>query len=82
MAHGGKRINAGVKAGSTRPKFTMYWSEDDIVEYHRWLKENYKKQPLLAKFVGEQLFGKAPQPLTGDKDNPIRIGTVEIKIKK
>ena len=69
---GGKREGAGGKAGSIRPKFSVYWTIKDIEDYHKWLKKNYKKNPLLAKFVGEQLHGKAPQPLQGDDDNPIK----------
>lgn len=70
---GGKREGAGNREGSIRPKFTAYWDESDIADYHKWLKKNYKSNPILAKFVGEQLHGKAPQPLTNDEDNPLTV---------
>jgi hypothetical protein len=28
------------------------------------------------------VFGKAPQPLTGDKDNPVYLAGVEITVRK
>lgn len=73
MAHGGKRIGAGEKKDSIRPKLTHYWSQEDIKEYFEYLKHAYKTEPVLAKFVGEQLMGKAIQPLTGEDGGPIRI---------
>jgi hypothetical protein len=37
---------------------------------------------LLIKFILEQIFGKAPQPLTGDKDNPIYVKGVSIAVRR
>jgi hypothetical protein len=37
---------------------------------------------LLLKFMLEQVFGKAPQPLTGDKDNPIYVKGVAITVRR
>lgn len=82
MALGGKRPGAGVKEGSIRPKLTNYWSQEDVQEYFDWLKVSYKKEPMLAKFVGEQLMGKAIQPLTGEDGGPIKIQGVEIKVRR
>lgn len=71
--NGGKRQGAGNKQGSVRPKITDYWTQDDISDYFVWLKKEYKKQPTLAKFVGEQLMGKAVQPLSSDDNNPMKL---------
>ena len=79
---GGKKPGAGVKQDSIRPKFTAYWSQDDIKEYMEWLKNNYKDKPELAKYVGDHLFGKPIQPLTGDGGGPIQFSGVNIKIQK
>lgn len=82
MALGGKRDGAGNKTGSVRPKITNYWKQKDIDDYFAWLKEAYKTEPTLAKFVGEQLMGKAVQPIGNDGDEPFRIAGVEIKVRK
>ncbi|MDP3074735.1 hypothetical protein [Bradyrhizobium sp.] len=37
---------------------------------------------ILLKFMLEQIYGKAPQPLTGDKDNPVWLAGVEITVRK
>jgi len=79
---GGKRIGSGNKQGSIRPKITDHWSEEDIKGYFTWLKKEYKNQPTLAKFVGEQLMGKAIQPLTGEDGGPIQIQGVEVKVRR
>ncbi len=82
MQRGGKRQGAGVKQGSVRPKISTYWSQEDIDEYFTWLKKAYKTEPTLAKFVGEQLMGKAVQPIGNDDDKPFKIEGVEITIRK
>lgn len=82
MARGGKRQNAGNKEGSIRPKLTHYWTQDDIADYFAWLKGAYKEDATLAKFVGEQLMGKAVQPIGNDGDEPFKISGVEITIRK
>lgn len=82
MAKGGKREGAGNKLGSVRPKLSHYWSESDITEYFTWLKENYKNDSQLVKFVGEHLMGKAVQPIGNDGDQPFKISGVDIIIRK
>jgi len=73
MTHGGERANAGNKTGSIRPKFSMYWSDDEVKEYIDWVKENYKKDTQLAKWAGDHLFGKAVQPIGSDDGKPIIV---------
>jgi hypothetical protein len=36
----------------------------------------------LLKFIAEQVFGKAPQPVTGEAGGPIQIKGVEITVRK
>lgn len=73
MAQGGKRIGAGNKAGAIRPSIREYWSQKDINDYFVFLKKNYKKDPSLIKFVGEQLMGKAVQPIGNDEGKPLLV---------
>lgn len=82
MKNGGKRKGAGNKLGSIRPKLTDYWSQNDIADYFAFLKENYKKDMGLAKFVGEHIMGKAVQPIGNDGDEPFKITGVDIVIRK
>jgi hypothetical protein len=37
------------------------------------LKERAKTDSTILKFLGEQIFGKAPQPLTNDEGEPIAV---------
>lgn len=69
--HGGKREGAGVKEGSIRPHITHFWTQKDIENYFKWLKGAYKSKPELAKWVGDQISGKAAQPIIGDPDRPL-----------
>lgn len=73
------------KIGSlNRPRFYDYTDEIDRKEYAKWVKANYKKDPALARWYGDQLFGKAPLPLTGENGGPIEMSVtgVEITIRK
>lgn len=68
MSKGGKRKGAGGYQGQVKPKFTDYFSQDDIADYFAWVKKNYKKKgnQKLATWVGDHLCGKPVQPLEGD----------------
>jgi hypothetical protein len=64
MAKGGKREGAGRPKGSTsRPTIFDYWDADAIAEYFEYLRDNYKEDSRLMVFVGEQIMGKATQPV-------------------
>lgn len=59
----------GRPVGTTnRPQFHTYTDENDRKAYVAWVKKNYKNKPDLAKWYGDQLFGKAVQPLANDTD--------------
>ena len=73
MAKGGKRLGAGNKEGSVRPKITDYWTQDDIADYFVWVKENYKKNPRIATWVGDHLLGKPMQPLGNEDGKPLVV---------
>ena len=82
MVKGGKRKGAGNRVGSIRPNFNAYWTPKEIDDYMTWLKANYQNNTDLVKYVGDHLFGKAAQPLTGEGGGPIQIGEVIVKIQK
>jgi hypothetical protein len=86
MARGGKRQGAGRRLGSKnadRPKIRDFIKPEEITD----LVETCKKQaldgrPELMKFLLEQIFGKAVQPIGNDEDKPFQIAGVEITIRK
>lgn len=60
--------------GSTnRPQFYTYTTEIERRDFAKWVKENYKNDPQLAKWYGDQLFGKAVQPLGNDGGKALLI---------
>jgi hypothetical protein len=83
MAKGGARPGSGRKKGSTTvPQFRNYVSDVERKKFVEFILDSYMGDMRLAVWLGDQLFGKAPQPLTGDKDNPIYIKGVEIKVRR
>lgn len=58
---------------TTRPQFYTYVTEIERKEFVKWIKTAYKNDKELAKWYGDQMFGKATQTISGDKDNPIAI---------
>ena len=63
---------AGRPKGSTsRPQIRDYFSDQEIRELVENAKEKAKTDPLLLKFLVEQVFGKAIQPIGGEEGQPI-----------
>ena len=58
---------------TNRPQFHTYTTEIERKEFALWVKKNYKKDSNLAKWYGDQLFGKAVQPIGNDDDKPFVI---------
>lgn len=67
---------------TNRPQFHTYTSEIERKEFVLWVIKNYKKSPDLAKWYGDQLFGKAMQPNehSGPLGKPIPILNVPINV--
>jgi hypothetical protein len=81
--NGGARPGAGRPKGSTtRPQLRDYWTPKQIAEFFEGLYERQKKSDRVAVWCAEQITGKAPQPLTGDKENPVYIKGVEISVRR
>ncbi len=79
MASGGKRKGAGRKVGSTnKRRITDYFSEAEITELVEDAKAMAKENPIIMKFLAEQIFGKPKQPLVGgdEDDNPIKLDII------
>ena|SRR3990167_11288011 len=59
----GNKLGKGRPVGSGRPNFNEYVSESERQGFIKWVKENYKDKPDLARWMGDQMFGKAPQTM-------------------
>jgi hypothetical protein len=67
MARGGKRLGAGRPKGSTqRPQLRDYFDEQELLDFIELVKTDMVEDMTILKFVGEQIFGKAAQPISGD----------------
>lgn len=78
MGHGGRRKGAGKPKGTTdfwrmRDKF----SEEEVDEFVKHIKKEYKKDPKLALWLGNMLFQKPPQEVQMDANV---AGDLNIKI--
>lgn len=84
MARGGARNGAGRKKGSTtRPQIRDYISEDEVKSLVSKAKEEANNgRPELLKFLLEQIFGRAVQPIGNDGDEPFKVAGVEIVLRK
>lgn len=84
MAKGGARPGAGRPAGSsTLPKLRDALTPEQVETLVQKVVEKAEAgDSLLLKFMLEQIYGKAPQPLTGDKDNSVYLAGVEITVRK
>jgi hypothetical protein len=84
MAKGGARPGAGRPAGSsTLPRLRDQLTSEQIDTLVKTAVEKAEAgDSLLLKFMFEQIYGKAPQPLTGDKDNPIYVKGVTVAVRR
>jgi hypothetical protein len=82
--NGGARPGAGRKPGVTnRPQLRDILTQDQIdALVAKGIEKADAGDSLMLKFMLEQIFGKAPQPLTGDKDNPVYIQGVQISVRR
>jgi hypothetical protein len=72
MAKGGARPGAGRKKGSTTvPQFRNYVSDAERKKFVEFILDSYMGDMRLAVWLGDQLFGKAPQPHTDSDGGPL-----------
>lgn len=67
---------------TNRPQFHTYTTEIDRKEYVKWIQKSYKRDKDLAKWYGDQLFGKASQPITGADGGALILEISEVIAKK
>jgi hypothetical protein len=74
---------AGRPVGSTN-KYSIhsFFAEKDVEGFIKFLKLNYQKDAKLMTWLGDHLFGKAAQPLTGGDGGPIEIKGVTISVRR
>ena len=77
MAKRGRPIGS-----KTKPQFRDFITEDEVKSLVKIAKAQAETKPELLKFVLEQVFGRASQPLTGEDGGPIALSGVVIKIQK
>jgi len=71
---GGNRKGAGRPKGSTtRPQIRSYFTKEEIELFVEDLKETAKTDPGIKKFLAEQIFGKAVQPIGNDEGQPLIV---------
>jgi len=71
MAKGGKREGAGnvSQLNGWSRKFGDYFTPEEVIAFVADMKERAKTNERIAVWVGEHIFGKAPQPITGTGDD-------------
>lgn len=79
---GGPRPGAGRKPGKpNRPHILDNWTPEDVADFFAWLKKAYKKNPRIATWIGDQISGKAVQPIAGYDGTPLFSFDDETKAK-
>jgi hypothetical protein len=72
MAQGGKRPGSGRKKGKAL-KISEYFSPAEVAAFVADLKETAKTDSRVKIWLGDHLFGKAPQPVTGPEGGALTI---------
>ncbi len=72
--HGGARDGSGrkkkkVKVATIKKTLKEHLSDKDIIQLVKLAKERAPKDPIILKFLLEQIFGKAPQVIKGVGEN-------------
>ena len=69
--HGGKREGSGRKKGSKTLQLRDYLKQQDIDTFVEFLLANYMEDGRLMIWMGDHIFGKAVQPLSGPDGEPL-----------
>lgn len=79
---GGKRIGSGRKKGKSL-NLKAYLTEKDIKEFVEYVLDSYNEDTRLMTWLGDHIFGKAPQPITNGEDGaPFVFQISEALVKK
>ena len=76
--NGGRRLGSGRKKKEVgimkfKRQLKDYLTKEDVEKLIDIAKTKALTDPLMMRFLLEHVFGKAPQPLAGDPDNPLTI---------
>lgn len=61
------------KGTTSNHQFRHYVTEEQRKAFVAWAMSNYKKKPELAKWIGDQVFGKAVQPIENAENKPFML---------
>mgnify|MGYP000644483436 CR=1 FL=1 len=61
------------KGSGAKPHISDYWTPKQIKEFYRNLYDRAETDARIAVWCGEQLSGKAAQPISNDNNEPFRI---------
>lgn len=81
MARGGARPGAGRKKGKAL-KITEHFTPAEIKEFIEFVKDAYKEDMRVLVWLGDHIYGKAPQPVTGEDGGPIKMEVVEVSFRQ
>jgi hypothetical protein len=81
MARGGAREGAGRKPGKTLRLLDLL-KQEQIDNSLNSSSTTTKKDARLMMWMGDHIFGKAPQAITGPDGGPIQLQGVDISIRR
>lgn len=61
------------KGSTTRPVLRSFFSDKELKDFIDNLKQTAKTDPTIMKFVAEQIFGKAVQPIGNDEGQALVV---------
>lgn len=70
------------KGSTSRPVLRDFFTKKEIKDFVEDLKEKAKTDMYIKKFLAEQIFGKALQPIGGEEGQPIKVAISGMKIVK
>jgi len=73
MSHGGKREGAGRKKDSVVPKFSTYFTEEEMEKFVNNLKARADQSDKIAIFLAEHIWGKAHQTVDANLSGTLEI---------
>lgn len=77
------RLGGRPRGSSNRPMIRDYITPDDVVSLMDIAKKKAEEgDSSMMKFLLEQIFGRAVQPIGNDGDEPFKISGVEIYVRK
>ena len=58
---------------ANRPRLLDYINKDQLREFVEFTLDNYKEDSRLHTWFGDQIFGKAVQPIGNEDGKPLRV---------